>query len=496
MRFSSRPITALVLMICSLWLTLPATAQDPLTQTITTTSGALTLQYPTDWLAQEFQDDIYLTNSPAGIDALDVTNLPPATIMVVVGAMSYAEIEGLGPTATFDDVLAYIEDSIAAEDATAPVTLSLSQDLTLNTRRAHVYIGEQAGQQLYLMAIEMDGSVLGLQALTLAGEMTQFIPTLTAIATSILYAPPPPIVIAGEVIWQQTAGLDFVGGNLTELSDLTVGPDDTLYIADETNGIAVFDADGNFQRLIFGGDLGPAQDVIFAPDGTLYAVGGTQLIYHLDTDGNVLGTWGELGGAPHQFGEASPFEIEITPSGSIITLDNQDSADGSTAMRVQIWDAAGNLLTYFTPLDENGAPIALGFATLAVGPDSTIYLAQFGEIFRYASDGTLLDSHIGAAALTTASVSDLEIGPDGSLLVATYDSIIYHLDPAGAYVRQFGTPQTDPDPATDAPFPFVAGEFSAPEGVALLSNGDIVVSDTNFDYWQVVRFTFENNKNN
>lgn len=492
MRFLTTAAHRLLLLLLFLIPTAAMLAQDPLT--ITTTSGALSLQYPDGWQAEEFQEQIYLTNSPAGIDGLDATNLPPATIMVVVGAMDFTAIDGLSTDATFDDVLAYIEGTIEAENAEAAITLSVSEEVTIQGWRAHRYIGEQAGQELYLLVIEVDGSVLGLQALTLAGEMTQFVPTLETIADSIVYNPPPDVVVTGRVIWQQTAGLDFEGGNLTELSDLTVGPDDTLYIADENSGIAVFDAAGNFLRLMFGGELGTAQDVVYAPDGTLYAVGGTQVVYHLDTEGNVLGTWGEAGSEPHQFGEASPFEIEIIPDGgigNIVTLDNQNAEDGSTVMRVQIWDGEGQLLSHFVPVNEDGSPVAFGFATLAVGPDESIYLAEFGEIYRYSIDGILMEGHIGAAVLSETSVSDLEIGPDGSLLVATYDGIIYQLDATGEYVRQFGGPQTDPDPEIDEPIPFVAGEFSAPEGVALLSNGDVVVSDTNFDYWQVVRFTFE-----
>lgn len=479
---------ALFLIIC-----IPATqlhAQDPSSPTITTTSGTLTLQYPEGWQAQEFQEEIYLTNSPEGIESLDVANMPPGTIMVVVGAMDFAAIDELSTDATFDDVLAYIEATIAAESADTPVTLSVSEELTVQGHRAHRYIGEQAGQELYLVVIEMDGSVVGLQALTLAGEMAQFTTTLDAMTNSIVYNPPPDVVVTGQVIWQQTAGLDFEGGNLTELSDLTVGPDDTLYIADEGNGIAVFDGDGHFLRLMEV-ETGTVQDVVYAPDGTLYAVGGTQIVTQLDTDGHVLGTWGEAGSEPHQFGEASPFEIEVAPDGSIITLDGQDGADGSTVVRVQIWNGEGQLLSSFIPLDEEGSPVVFGFATLTIGLDGHIYLAEFGEVYRYSATGVLIESHIGAAVLSTTSISDLEIGPDGLLLVATYDGIIYQLDATGAYVRQFGGPQTDPDPETDGPIPFVAGEFSAPEGVAVLSNGDVVVSDTNFDYWQVVRFTFE-----
>ncbi|KAB2860855.1 MAG: hypothetical protein F9K46_09310, partial [Anaerolineae bacterium] len=175
-------------------------AQDPLT--ITTTSGALSLQYPDGWQAEEFQEQIYLTNSPEGIDGLDVTHLPPETIMVVVGAMDFTAIDGLSTDATFDDVLAYIEGTIEAENAEAAITLRVSEEVTIQGRRAHRYIGEQAGQELYLLVIEVDGSVLGLQALTLAGEMAQFTPILETIADSIVYVAPPDTVITGRVIWQ------------------------------------------------------------------------------------------------------------------------------------------------------------------------------------------------------------------------------------------------------------------------------------------------------
>ncbi len=50
-------IGVLLLVLSLLGLPIAAHAQDPLTETITTTSGALTLQYPTDWLAEDVAPD-------------------------------------------------------------------------------------------------------------------------------------------------------------------------------------------------------------------------------------------------------------------------------------------------------------------------------------------------------------------------------------------------------------------------------------------------------
>ncbi|KAB2852364.1 MAG: hypothetical protein F9K46_19210 [Anaerolineae bacterium] len=74
--------------------------------------------------------------------------------------------------------------------------------------------------------------------------------------------------------------------------------------------------------------------------------------------------------------------------------------------------------------------------------------------------------------------------------MASSEGGFYWFDAQGNYISQYGQEQVLGDYDSDAPR-FMDGEFYSPRGMAVLSNGHVVVSDYNYTWWQVVLFTFE-----
>src|SRR3954469_5398266 len=91
------------------------------------------------------------------------------------------------------------------------------------------------------------------------------------------------------------------GGVLRFPQASAVGPDGTVYVADQyTHAIQVFTPDGRFLRD-FGSDLGSVGAVAVAPDGVVYVADGSDRIDRYAPDGRLLGSWGSSGSGVGQF---------------------------------------------------------------------------------------------------------------------------------------------------------------------------------------------------
>src|SRR6478736_1528657 len=91
------------------------------------------------------------------------------------------------------------------------------------------------------------------------------------------------------------------GGVLRFPQASAVGPDGTIYVADQyTHAIQVFTPDGRFLRD-FGADLTSVGAVAVAPDGVIYVADGSDRIDRYAPDGRLLGSWGSSGSGVGQF---------------------------------------------------------------------------------------------------------------------------------------------------------------------------------------------------
>ena len=76
---------------------------------------------------------------------------------------------------------------------------------------------------------------------------------------------------------------------------------------------------------------------------------------------------------------------------------------------------------------------------------------------------------------------------DGRVYAATPGTVFKFAEDE-TLISSYGMPQTS---NADGVFgEFAAGEFFEPVGLAVLSNGDLIVADSNFTYSQIVRLRF------
>lgn len=466
-------------------------AQDPLTQSFTTSDGRLTVDYPETWGATELLG-VLLCNDADLLENFDFETLPDDTFLLYILAGRIDELLSLSGDATFEDVLEY-----AQEDAETSFVEYVGPKVEeFGGHRAYRTIGRTRGEEAVYMYIDWgDGNILVVVVIANHDVIQNYGKTIEAVVMSAQYdapAPPPQPVEAGSVIWQDMESYDY--DDYAPIGAIAVGADDTIYVAGYFSGINVYNPDGVLDRVIGESSLsnrwgGYAEDLAVASDGTLWVVDADQHVTHIRDNGAILSEWGELGVDSGEFGEYSPSEIEVALDGRIITLDRQDDEDFYTVARIQIWDEDGTLLDEYAPKPSGPDSSLTGYADIEMGPDGMLYIAADYDLWRMDLDtGEMTPVSFDPVLLDYAYIQAFAINAAGEFIVASSSGVFYLLDANGGYISQFG--QEQPYSDSEAPA-FTEGEFYSPQGIAVLSNGQVVVSDYNYSWWQVVLFTFE-----
>ena len=245
---------------------------------------------------------------------------------------------------------------------------------------------------------------------------------------------------------------------------IALGPDGSLYIADTAHyrvrrvgpdGIisTVAGKDQPNGQLISNGDGGLATsatlsfpiDVAVGPDGSLYiADQGQNRIRRVGLDGiitTVAGKGQSSGvssgdGGPATEAEIAPWRITVSSDGSLYISDNslyvrRVGADGI------ITTIAGNGKSLAS--GDGGLATSAGLSTLgtALGPDNSLYIADYtntrirrvspeGIISKIAGKGDLADNTGDGGLATWAGMfpTGVAIGPDGSLFIVDSNSYV------------------------------------------------------------------------
>ncbi len=291
--------------------------------------------------------------------------------------------------------------------------------------------------------------------------------------------------------------------------DITLGPDGSLYIADTGNHrIRRVGPDGIITTVVStggsgdGGDGGPAtqarlnqpRGLALGPDGSLYiADNGNHRVRRVGPDGiitTVAGTgasgYSGDGGSATQAQLGYPTGIALGPDGSLYIADAGNNRVRRVGPDGIITTVAG---TGALGHGGDGGPATqaqLGYPTgIALGPDGSLYIADRNNsrIRRVGPDGgitTVAGTGIvgygcDGGLATQAGLNHphgVALGPDGRLHIAdTGNRRICRVEPDGGVTIVAGTGTVGYDAATWA-------SFGYPNGIAFGPDGSLYIAET------------------
>jgi len=333
--------------------------------------------------------------------------------------------------------------------------------------------------------IVVDQSVLGLgwneidavELVGVPGEGEAVRPVIEAAPTATPFPPPEGFV------WRLGGESGIWADQFAALGGVDTDADDLVYVADNTHGIWVFDADGNQVNLIAHDDLNNPTDVKIGPDGNVYvAAWGNNQVFVFTPGGALVARWGEAGTGEGQFGDFSPDAVAVGLDGTVYVLDSNVDEEGNDITRVQMFTPDGTFMGLFPITDEY-----FSAAGMDVGPDGNLYVVGFmgDEILKFDPEGNLL-GRLGGAALEFTGPQSLNIDDQGNMYVAVWTpASVLKLDPMGNLVAQFGVEVEN----GDAPWP--EGGFYSPEGAAALRDGSrVFATDWSGSYAYITAFEF------
>ncbi len=201
----------------------------------------------------------------------------------------------------------------------------------------------------------------------------------------------------GRLLWPNSVAVDATGN---------------VYVSDDwQNRIAVFDADGNFQRHwgVSGdgeGQLHGASGLAFDSDDNIWVADAyNHRIQKFTKDGEFLASCGRRGDGPGEFN--SPWGLTIDENGSVYVADWKNS-------RVQKLSPDGDYLAEFGRSDDS-SQVLNHPSDVAVDGEGDVYVADWGnnQVRVYDPDANLIATLVGdAQELSKWALMGLNANPD------------------------------------------------------------------------------------
>ena len=470
--------------------------------------GGITFHYPADWLIQEDAGSVILANSQQALDAIvQGTSSNPQDVALMFSPSTAADLYLPAGATALDVVNSFVGMFGGLGASLAPPTETTLSDLPFAYTSGNF---DQGGLLVGAVQIETDRFEV-IMAVT-GSDITQHQPTLLAIINTLTFDSsalpassststaydvsllPGPVPGTGQVAWVLQSESNYEGRGFNGSTAVSVGPDDMIYVAQSPYGILQISPDGVVQRAITPAGIYAVHDFALAADGTFWiADPHLYRIVQIDADGNILTSFGEQGSEAGQFGadslESSPAQVEIGPDGNLYVLDYSLDAESNANPRIEVFDTAGTILREFPLNDATVWNLETGIK-IAFGPDGRLYAADFmGHVSIFDPQGHRVTDGVPPFPVIGEfpGVGGWTIGTDGSVYVGSYYSmesgeiVLFQFDQTGALVTQFGQRQAVSGTA------FEPGQYFSPEGIALLSNGDLVIIDSNTIFHQIVR---------
>jgi uncharacterized delta-60 repeat protein len=244
---------------------------------------------------------------------------------------------------------------------------------------------------------------------------------------------------AGTLFWQRTWGRDQLSGSRQALDDdyaldIALGPDGSVHLGGVYSGgggplVLKLDPDGNViwaTTWQHSTGFGHAQSITVAGDGSVYIAGGINgvgagssdmLIIKFSSDGSLL--WQQTWGGP--INEIAR-DIAAAPDGGVYVAGEGNSFFANDAILLRY--ASDGTLVWQRDWHEGTIQDLTCGEAVAVGPDSSVYLAGFAGItgvgqhiflVKLTSDGSVVwESTSGGAA---ESGLDVAVGLNGNIFV-------------------------------------------------------------------------------
>lgn len=427
----------------------------------------ITLNYPSGWAVQATQRQLLFATSEEVFDKLP-TELEQGEIQLLFVQFTASEL-GLFEPDTLIDETSVIKITLEgiAQDGDSPI-FAEPQPFVSAAYPTVFTIGTLDAVNTLLMVMNLGEN----NFLLMAGSGDVALNTIApAMIASLVYDP------NHDTLWQVQRSVSApVGEGFGEFHDMTLAPTGHLYVAQGFRGIQELDSNGNLLRTIQPQYEMAINDITVGLDGTLWIADDfNQLIHQITLNGEVLQTFGD---------DVRYKQIEFGPDGNLYTFARTNLDNEVQIGIIQVWTQRGELVREFRT-SENTEGFTF-FSKLRVGRDGRIYLADLiGGIRIFEADGTLVADNFLGETFETPSFTALDLHPSGeSLVVAVNDGKIYMVSMEGQILREYGQQQVN---SGSEYFP---GELSETVGLVVLSNGDVIAADTNFNYSEILRFSF------
>ena len=267
------------------------------------------------------------------------------------------------------------------------------------------------------------------------------------------------------------------GGVLRFPQSVAIGPDGSVYVADQSSSvIQVFGSDGSLRREIGRagtrpGELTSVGAITVAADNTLFVADGSNRIDRFDAEGNLLHSFGRRGTAVGEFNFGKGGGNDAPAGGGLVTSGNLLFVSDSLNNRLQRFNLDGSGATEIVPpgLLYNPRGLAVRGQRLIVADDKNHRLVAMdfgGRVIRTVGSGQ------GARGNQFSFPFGVAVDPRGRVFVA--DDINQRVlrfgpQPDYKYKARWGSYGTGP------------GQLAYPRAIASDATGALYVTNTGND---------------